>query len=48
MNKYKEALEDLVTALQNTFWSSWQSTASFQKELDQAEELLNKGYNDED
>lgn len=37
---YKEALQALVTALDKAFISSWQSTADWQKELDDARELL--------
>lgn len=35
-----ENLTDLVNALNRTNWSSWQTTATFQKELDAAQELL--------
>lgn len=36
----EQALSDLVKALDNTFISSWQSTAGWQKELDAARECL--------
>jgi hypothetical protein len=33
-------LQMLVHALENTHWSSWQSTASFNKELEEAKNTL--------
>lgn len=44
------ALVDLVEALNGTYWSSWQTTASFRKQLDSAEEAISarkKGRSDE-
>lgn len=37
-----EILANLVTALNSTYWSSWQSTANFSSELSKAEEFLSK------
>ena len=37
-----ELLRALVEALDNTYWSSWQSTASFDEELKRAQEYLEK------
>jgi len=37
-----ESLKELVKALDNTFWSSWQSTYTFQKELDSARQLIDE------
>lgn len=45
-----ESLANLVEALDNTYWSSWQSTAKFSDELEVAREYLSKikkGCNDE-
>lgn len=39
-SSYREALKDLVAALDSAFISSWQSTAAWQKQLDSARELL--------
>ena len=36
----KNSLEKLVTALNATNWSSWQSTARFSAELSEAEETI--------
>ena len=38
-----ELLHDLVTAMDNSFISSWQTTAGWQKQLDAAREFLNRG-----
>ncbi len=35
-----EALRALVTALDSTYWSSWQSTAKFWQEYEQAKATL--------
>lgn len=35
-----EKLENLVAALKRTSWSSWQTTAQFQDQLDAGEYLL--------
>jgi len=35
-------LTELVTALENAYISSWQSTAAWQKQLEEAREYLNK------
>lgn len=40
-----EFLRALVDALDNTFISSWQSTAGWQKELDAAREYLREQDN---
>ena len=37
-----QLLADLVLALDNTTWSSWQTTASFDAELCAAREYLDK------
>lgn len=37
-----EILANLVEALDNTYWSSWQSTAKFWDELEVAREYLSK------
>jgi len=34
------ALDDLVLALDATFWSSWQTTASFDQQLERARLVL--------
>ena len=36
------ALEELVRALDRTSWSSWQTTASFSKELDHARAVVSE------
>lgn len=36
----EELLSDLVKALDRTNWSSWQTTAPFDKELDRAREFV--------
>lgn len=35
-------LADLVNALDNTYWSSWQSTAKFSDELEVARSYLSR------
>lgn len=40
MNKTTEALQNLVSGLNQTYWSSWQSTEKFMDALDKAEEVL--------
>lgn len=40
--KKSEALSALVDALDSTFWSSWQGTASFSDELEQARQILKR------
>ena len=35
-----KALDDLVRALDETSWSSWQTTAKFDKQLRYAEQVL--------
>jgi hypothetical protein len=37
-----QLLADLVAALDSTHWSSWQSTANFDKQLDAAREYVNQ------
>lgn len=37
-----ELLLALVKAMDNAFISSWQSTAGWQKELDEAKEFINR------
>ena len=37
-----QLLADLVAALDATHWSSWQSTATFNTQLDAAREYINK------
>jgi len=37
-----EALKNLVRALDRTYWSSWQSTANFDVELDRARNLIDE------
>lgn len=39
---HAEALRNLVDALESTYWSSWQSTANFQAELDRAKAVLGR------
>lgn len=38
-------LRELVRALDRTHWSSWQTTAKFDRELESAREFL-KGYDE--
>lgn len=45
VNDRLDALKDLVDALERTNWSSWQTTASFDKQLERAQELLMLGKN---
>lgn len=40
MNKTTEALQNLVSGLNQTYWSSWQSTEKFMDALYKAEEVL--------
>ena len=42
MDNPNQLLDDLVKALDNTNWSSWQTTAAFEKQLDAAREYLEK------
>ena len=42
MTHAQELLQALVTKLNDTHWSSWQSTAKFDEELQRAEEYLNE------
>mgnify|MGYP003598799718 CR=1 FL=1 len=39
MDSPNQLLDDLVKALDSTNWSSWQTTATFAKQLDAAREL---------
>lgn len=39
-NSAKAHLQDLVTALEHTYWSSWQTTARFNNELEDAQRFL--------
>lgn len=41
-NEIEMALRELVESLDKTFWSSWQSTHSFDDQLTDARELLAK------
>lgn len=41
-NEIELALRELVEALNKTYWSSWQSTANFSQQLEDAETLLSK------
>lgn len=36
-----EVLKNLVEGLDDTHWTSWQSTANFQDQLDKARQYLN-------
>ena len=42
MDNPNQLLDDLVKALDSTKWSSWQTTASFENQLDAAREYVEK------
>ena len=42
MDNPNQLLDDLVKALDSTYWSSWQTTASFENQLDAAREYVEK------
>ena len=42
MDNPNQLLDDLVKALDSTYWSSWQTTAKFDKQLDAAREYVEK------
>ena len=42
MDNPNQLLDDLVKALDSTNWSSWQTTASFEHQLDAAREYVEK------
>ena len=42
MDNPNQLLDDLVKALDNTNWSSWQTTANFEKQLEAAREYVEK------
>ena len=42
MDNPNQLLDDLVKALDSTNWSSWQTTASFENQLDEAREYVEK------
>ena len=48
MDNPNQLLDDLVKALESTNWSSWQTTATFQKQLDAAREYVDKLKENED
>ena len=42
MDNPNQLLDDLVKALDSTYWSSWQTTAKFDKQLDAARAYVEK------
>ena len=48
MDNPNQLLDDLVKALDSTNWSSWQTTAAFEKQLDAAREYVDKLKENED
>lgn len=42
MDNPNQLLDDLVNALDSTNWSSWQTTSSFDKQLEEARTYLEK------
>ena len=42
MDNPNQLLDDLVKALDSTNWSSWQTTAAFDKQLEEARTYLEK------
>ena len=42
MDNPNQLLDDLVKALDSTNWSSWQTTANFEKQLEAAREYVEK------